>query len=289
MTDLPTRIRVRGRRLPVVEGTARQSWFYIGGLLALVPTVAILLVRVGINAPVGPRLPYGALFDPVSTLALLGPAAGALVLSLVTEDGYRRVALAFAGVFGLLSAVATPAMAPASVAVVGGTALIVVSYADGTKSADAVARIVVGLAFLAGIALSMAGGLGLEPATTRRLGSTVGLLAIAASPTIVPWTRPSLLVGLLAGAAVAGIGFAAPFVTGAASLIGGAIVGVSLPVMVLAVVGGVTVVATGVDRRSLPTAIGGLLVLTAGIPATVPRGLAVLVGLTLLFRTGVRP
>lgn len=288
MTDLPNRIRVTARRIPVLEGTHPKTWLWIGGALALLPTLGILLVRVGINAPVGPRLPYGVIYDPVATSALLGSAVGALILGVATGDDLRRVALAFAGVFGLLSAVATPATVPASVAVVGGTALVVASYGERTASADGVARMTVGIAFLTGVGLSMAGGLGLEPATTRRLGSTVALLAIAGSPVFVEWDRRTVLVGILAGAAVAGTGFAAPFVTGAASLVGGAIIGVSLPVMVLAVIGGGTVVATGVDRRSLPTVIGGLLVLTAGVPATVPRGLALLVGLTLLLRTGPR-
>lgn len=261
----------------------------LAGLLAVVPTVAILLVRIGANAPFVPRLPYGSLYDPVVTLAVIGPAIAAILLGLTTTDDIRQVALTFVGVFGLLSVVSGQAVWPASIAVVVGTGLVVLTNAKRPVSPDETAETLVGVVFVGGVALSMAGGLGLEPATTRPLGSTVGLLAIAGAPVFVEWRWRTVFVGVLAGVAVFAFGLAAPFVTGAASLVGGAIVGSSLPVLALAVVGGVTVVATGVDRRSLATVTGGLLVLTAGIPATVPRSLALLVGLALLLRTQSNP
>ncbi|MFB6132831.1 MAG: hypothetical protein ABEJ44_05435 [Halanaeroarchaeum sp.] len=268
-------------RMPPVTTWNRQ----FAGLLAVIPTVAILLVRVGANAPFGPRLPYATLYDPILTLAVIGPATAAIVLGVTTPDDVRQVALTFVGVFGLLSAVSSQAVVPASIAIVVGTALVLYTHARRPLSPDDVAETLVGVVFVGGVALSMASGLGLEPASTRPLGSTVGLLAMAGAPVFVEWRWRTVLVGVLAGVAMFAFGLAAPFVTGAASLVGGAIVGSSLPVLALAVVGGGTVVATGVDRRSLETVTGGLLVLTAGIPATVPRGLALLVGLAVLLRT----
>lgn len=282
MTDLPTRARTVAVRPATLVGTDPLTGLSIAGLLALLPTLAILLVRVGINAPFAPRLPYSAIYDPIATLALVGPAVAAVLVGVTTDDDVRRVALVFAGVFGLLSVVARPATLPASVAIAVATGLLVVAHARRPFSPDEVAETVVGVVFVAGVALSVAASLGFEPATTRRLGSAAALLAIAGAPVFVEWTHRSVLVGVLAGAAVAGFGLSAPFVTGAASLVGGAIVGVSLPVLVAAVVGGVTVVATGLERTASETTVAGLLLLTAGVPATVPRGLALLIGLSIL-------
>lgn len=283
MTSVSNRVRTfSSDERPTPSATRGRQ---LAGLLAVIPTVAILLVRVGANAPFVPRLPYSFLYDPVITLAVIGPATGAILLGLTSPDDVGQVALTFVGVFGLLSAISSQAVWPASVAIVVGTGLVVATNARRPLSPDEIAETLVGVVFVGGVALSMAGGLGFEPATTRPLGSTVGLLAIAGAPVFVEWRWGTAFVGVLAGVAVFAFGLAAPFVTGAASLVGGAIVGSSLPVLALAVVGGVTVVATGVDRRSLETATAGLLLLTAGIPATVPRGLALLVGLALLLRT----
>lgn len=256
----------------------------IAGILALLPTAAILLVRVGINAPFAPDLPYGSVYDPIAALAVLGPAVGALTISVTTRDDVRRVVMAFAGVFGLLSFVARPAVVPAFVAIAMATGALVISHGERPISADEIAESIVGFAFLAGVTLSVAGGLGFEPATTRRLGSVAVLLAIAGTPAFVEWRYRTLLVGIGVGIAAASVGLAAPFVTGAASLVGGGIVGVSLPVLVVAIVGGSTLVATGIDHRSYEPTVAGLLFLSAGVPATVPRGLALLIGLAVLLQ-----
>lgn len=287
--DLGTHVRAIVAPRSMLGATDSKTWLHVAGLLALLPTAGILLLRIGINVPVAPQLPYSSVYDGIGTAALIGPALGAILVSVTTDDDIRRVALAFAGVFGLLSAVARPAVVPASVAIVLATGLLVIAHVRKPFSADTVTETLVGGVFLAGVALSMAGNLGVEPATTRRLGSTVGLLAIAATPVFVEWSSRSAFLGVLAGAALAGFGLAAPFVTGAASLVGGGIVGVSLPVLVVAVIGGVTLIATGIERRTPDWALAGLLFLTAGVPATVPRGLAVLIGLALVLGGRTNP
>lgn len=284
MSTIPTRVRSVATQPGAVLETTPATGLQIAGILALLPAAAILLVRVGINAPFAPDLPYGAVYDPVATLAVLGPAIGALTVSATTRDDVRRVVMAFAGVFGLLSLVARPAVVPAFAAIAVATGALVSSHGERPFSADEIAETLVGFVFLAGVTLSVAGGLGFEPATTRRLGSVAALLAIAGAPVFVEWRYRSLLVGLGAGIATASVGLSAPFVTGAASLVGGAIVGVSLPVLVVAVVGGGTLVATGIDRRQFEPTVAGLLFLTAGVPATVPRGLAVVLGFALLLQ-----
>ncbi|MFW5924419.1 MAG: hypothetical protein ACOCSP_02330 [archaeon] len=286
MSDRPTRIRTVVARPETAVEADPGTGLRIAGLLALLPTAAILLVRVGINAPLTPDLPYSAVYDPIATLAVLGPAFGALLLSVTTRDDVWRATLAFVGVFGVLSVVATPAVVPASVALVIATGILVGGHADRPFSADEIAETLVGVLFFAGLTLSIAGGLGIEPATTRRLGSVAGLLAIAGAPVFVEWRYRTVLVGVVAGGAFAAFGLAAPFVTGAASLVAGGIVGASLSILVVAVVGGVTLVATGVDRGSYEPVVAGLLLLSAGVPATVPRGLAVVIALTLLLHPG---
>lgn len=289
MTDPQTRFKAFASRPGILVKTDSKTGLHVAGLLALLPTVGILLIRIGINAPFAPQLPYSSVYDQMATAALLGPATGAILVSVTTDDDVRRVALAFAGVFGLLSAVATAAVVPASITIVLATAALVVASVRRPFSADTVREGFVGILFLAGVVLSMAGSLGVEPATTRSLGSKVGLLAIATAPVFVEWSRKTAFVGVLAGAGFAGIGLSAPFVTGAASLVGGGIVGVSLPVMLVAVIGGVTVITTGIERLALHTTLAGLLILTAGVPATVPRGLALLVGLAILLGGRTNP
>jgi hypothetical protein len=284
VSSIPTRVRTVAGRPGAALETLPATGLQIAGILALLPTAAILLVRIGINAPFAPDLPYGAVYDPIATLAVVGPALGALTVSVTTRDEIRRVVMAFAGVFGLLSLVARPAVVPAFAAIAVATGALVLSHGERPLSADEIAESLVGFVFLAGVTLSVAGGLGLEPASTRRLGSVATLLAIAGAPVFVGWRYRSLLVGVGAGIAAASVGLAAPFVTGAASLVGGGIVGVSLPVLVVAVVGGSALVATGIDRRLYEPTVAGLLLLAAGVPATIPRGLAMVVALAVLLQ-----
>lgn len=268
---------------------APSRGLYLAGLLALIPAAAILFVRLGINAPFAPNLPYSAVYDLVALSALVGPALGAILVSMTTDDGLRRVVMAFAGIFGLLGAVARPALVPASITIVIAAGVLVYAHQNRSVSSDQVAESVVGLGFLTGIFLSMAGNLGIAPVTTRPLGSLVVLLAIAASPVFVDWNWRTAIVGIAAGAVFGWFGLAEPFITGAASLVGGGIIGVSLPILVMAVIGGTTAIVTGVQRYSPRPVIGGLLLLIAGIPATVPRGLAILIGLALLLEERSQP
>lgn len=269
------------RALPVLprDGAPTIAPATLAGVLAFLPAAALLVMRVGINAPVGPDLPYGAVYDPVALAAVVGPALGALVLAAANDNAATRIAMAFAGVFGLLTAVARPASVPAAVALVGAVGVVALARVEPPFTPDRIVESIVGLAFLAGVAISMVAFLGVHPALTRPLGSNVALLAVAGAPVFVDWDRRAVFVGALAAAAFAGFAVAAPFVAGAASLIAGGIVGVSLPILVLAVFGGVTLAATGLRRGHLPVAIAGAAVLAAGVPATVPRTLALTVGL----------
>lgn len=282
MSDLTIRVRTIAEHPGLALDTDPKTGLQIAGLLALVPTAAILLVRIAINAPFAPALPYSGVYDPIAATAVVGPSLGAIIIAITTRDDVRRVTLAFAGVFGIFSLFARPAVVPASVVIVLATGAVLGTALDRPFSPDEIAEAIVGFAFLSGVTISVAASLGIEPATTRSLGSTLTLLAIASTPVLVEWRFRAALAGIVGAIAFTSFGLSAPFVTGAASLVGGAIVGVSLPVMTVAVLGGVTTVTTGIDRRSIEITVGGLLLLTAGIPATVPRGLALLIALTLL-------
>ncbi|MDR5656437.1 hypothetical protein RH831_04485 [Halodesulfurarchaeum sp. HSR-GB] len=248
------------------------------GILALVPAVALLLVTIVDSGPVGTRFPSG-IHEPIALLAILGPASAALVLGLNTADVSVRVAMLFVGVFGLLSAVSETAMAPAAIALAGATVLLA---ATAVKTADSPGQVVVTVAFTVGVLASMAGAFGFEPAFTRSLGSVAVAGAIVGLPAFVGWSRRSVFVGLLAGAVVAGVGIAVPALVAAVGLLGMGIVGLPLAVLVVGAVGGGTAVTRAVETGRLPMALAGLLVLVAGVPATIPRALALIVGVALL-------
>ncbi|MEF8772077.1 hypothetical protein [Halodesulfurarchaeum sp.] len=251
------------------------------GLIALLPMLALLAFTVGTNTPIGPRLPMGSIGAPIEAAALAGPALGALVLGLTSESSFVRVGMLFAGVFGALSLVSQSAMGPATIAI--GAASVVVGLDQGRSRTGwrSLARLAVTGAFVFGIVVSMLAALGFEPALTRGLGSIAIGVAIAGTPAFTGFSRRSVFVGLLGGAIVAGIGLAAPVITAAVSLLGMGVIGLPLPLLVLGAIGGVSAVAAGLEHRDAPPALAGALVLVAGVPATIPSAISLLVALVL--------
>jgi hypothetical protein len=257
------------------------------GLAALAGTGGLLLVRLLLNAPVSVGVDTTALYRAVSPLALLAPALGALAVGVTTDRPVVRVATLFAGVFGSLTAVASAAALPAAVVASAAVASVAVDGLDRPASLDGASRWLVAGGLVAGTACSLAASLGVDPASLRPLGSDLALLALAGTPAFVPWDRRAAGVGLLVGGVVVAAGVTAPFVTGAVALVGGAVVGASTPLLALAAAGTATTAATGLATRRPDVAVGSALLLAAGVPATVPRALAVVLGVTLLV-TGVR-
>lgn len=262
----------------------------VAGVVSLLGLGILSLVRIGLNlpasAPLADIVPSGGALSgayPVAVgLATVGPAAGLLLLGLRADRPAVLAGGTFAGVFGGLSLVAPPATLPAALAIAG--ALLGVSLERGVlvDRREEIGRALVGLALAIGGVSSLMAGVGLEPATLRPLGSSVVLLAVAGTPAFVGWDREGLIVGLGVGAAVLAIGATAPFVTGAVSLVVGGVVGASLPLLFLAAVGATSLLWTGLRRGRWNLALAASLLLVAGIPATVPRGLGFLVALILL-------
>lgn len=249
------------------------------GVLAFAGLAAIALVRVGLNLPFD--LPLSGVYGPASVLATLGPALGLFVWGVQAERPVHRAGLVFAGVFGLLTLVAQPAELPATVAL--GTAIVAlagVQMAEHWRTTRYDRLLVIGVLAL-GAVLSLAAGLGFDPATLRPLGSRVVLLSVAATPVFVDWDREGLLVGLGAGVAILAMGVSVPFVTGAVSLVVGGVVGASLPLLFLGTVGAVVVLWSGLRAGRTDLALAAGILLVAGVPATVPRGMGVLAAIAL--------
>ena len=263
----------------------------LAGAMSLVGLGFLALVRIGLNLPAS--APLSGLVPSSGTLsgayplavgfATAAPAAGLLLLGLRAERTTVLVGATFAGVFGGLSMVARPATLPATLAIAGALLGVTADRAvRGARDRAQFGRAVVGLALALGGSLSLLAGVGVEPATLRSLGTGVVLLAVAGSPAFGGWDRQGLLVGLGVGAVVLAIGSTAPFVTGAVSLVVGGVVGASLPLLFLAAVGATSLLWTGLRQGRWNLALAASLLLVAGIPATVPRGLGFLVALVLL-------
>lgn len=266
---------------PPAGGTEQTRIYRWAGVVALLPTLALLVFTIGTNTPLGLRLPLQSIGAPIEAVALAGPAVAALALGYTASNDLVRVALLFAGVFGGLSLVSRTATVPAIVALGAAGVLVAVSQRPQTADRRAILQFGVTGAFVVGIVASLSASLGFEPALTRRLGSVSIALAIAATPAYAGISRRSFAVGLFAGAVVFGIGLLSPVLTAAISLLGLGIVGLPLLLFALGAVGGVTAVAAGVERRAIPVILAGLLVLVAGVPTTIPAALAVLVALVL--------
>jgi len=245
--------------------------------LAATALLARFAVAVAVNAPVGPSTSPLELIEQGTT----GLAALAAAWLGATEDEpMAGVGLLFVGVFGLLSAVVGLAI-PAAVAVVAGTAAVAVAVREDLTPVTAVATVLL----VGGLAVSLVGGLGAT--TLRPIGSTLALLAVAATPAFAATDRRALVGGAVAFAAVVAFGLANPFVTGAITLVGSGVVGSSLPVVALAVAGAVTTGSAALRERRWALLSGVALIAFAGVPGTLARAIPFALGITTLLTLGV--
>ncbi|WP_135661924.1 phosphate ABC transporter permease [Halorhabdus rudnickae] len=253
---------------------------------ATLTAVALLGVRLAINARVTAPLDLVGLQTALVPLATLVCAGSVLAIAVLDGEGYETVGLAFVGVFGVIGTIARPAYTPAVVAIIAGTAL-----ATGSQlNAEVDRRIgpsLVAFVLVCGLATSLIGTFGVEPATTRSIGSQLTLLGIAGTPIFLSRGHVDWLFGALGAGLLIALGVIAPFLLGATGLVAGGIVGASVPVMALAVGGLTTTASAALRRRHDGAVLGAGLLLFAGIPATIPRALALVLALTLL--VGSRP
>ncbi len=259
------------------DPTARPAPRTAVGLVVGGTVVMAALLRVGVNAPVTlPRLVQQA-YPAVDGVVLLTGGLGALVLGLLTASTVGRVGLVATGVFALLAATVPAAAVPATGVVTVGALAVWIDGMPGARIADGRPLVALGYVIAVGAALGSATGL-LGPGF-RAVGAWAALLALAALSTV---HRPGRAGWLLAGVAMAGVlasGIVSPFLTGAVVLIVAGVIGAPL-VLVAAGVGGAVAAAAGSvgDRRYRP-AIGVVILVAAGVPATLPRAVAAVVGL----------
>jgi hypothetical protein len=260
-----TATRVGRRWRAPVPANRRHA---VVGVAAAAVLVRALATTVG-NAPVGPGGVNAALFG----LATAVTALGAVGLALTTDDPAAGVGLLFVGVFGLLSLVTGAVALPAAAAVGAGTAAVALAARRSLTPTSTAAVGVLLVALTAGLVSGVGGWTSLRP-----VASTLALVGVAVTPVFAATTGRAFIAGGLAFGAVVAVGLANPFVTGAVTLVGGGVVGTSLPVVAFAAGGAVTT-ASAAGRRGEWLLLGGVALLAlAGVPATLGRAIPFALG-----------
>jgi hypothetical protein len=266
-----TATRTRRWRAPVP--THRRD--AVAAVAAVALLVRMLATAVA-NAPDGVSGVGGEALFAAST----GVAALAAVgVALTVDDPVAGVGLLFVGVFGLLSTLTGAVALPAAVAVGGGTAAVAAAVASRRSLQPSTAA--AGGLLLVALVVSLVGGVG-GAASLRGPASTLALLGVAGTPLFAATTGRTTLAGTLAFGAVLAVGLANPFVAGAVTLVGGGVVGTSLPVVALAAGGAVTAGSAAARRGEWGLLAGVALVALAGVPATLGRAVPFALGVAVL-------
>ncbi|WP_435345895.1 phosphate ABC transporter permease [Haloarchaeobius sp. HRN-SO-5] len=270
-TRFPDALRVDRERVVVATGGVAS--------LAVVGTTA---VRTLYNLPFDPVPVAPGLRSAVAGTTLVVLAASLVALSVATGRSTVRVGLLFAGVFGVLPALARAATLPGALGVAAGSGVALAGTLGVPSSYRAARRGAVALAFVAGIAVSLGAAIGVVDAGLRSLGGLFAVGALVGTGVRIEGDRVGVAAGVLAFLATTLAVGANPYVAGSALLVAFAVVGV--PHLLVAAAAGscVGVAVAGVRRAEYETAAGACILLAAGIPATFPRAMAVLLGATLV-------
>lgn len=257
----------------------------VGGIVAATVVCTLAATRIARNAPIG-QLPTDVtvVYAAASVASVIVTGVVAVAVGVVADADRTLVGLVAAGVFPVLAALDPVAGVP-SVGVLSIAAVLVASPALTGRRAIERAPFA-GLVVLA-VVLSLGGSTGVLAPGARSLGTTATLLALLATPMAVETSGRTLVAGVGAAALVAAGAMTAPFVAGVVFLAVGAAIDPGVVLVAVGIGGGVAVVAEGMRRRQPTTAAGGLLLLAAGVPATVPRALAVVLGTHLLLTSTV--
>lgn len=260
-----TATRVGQRRRAPVPASRRHA---VVGAAAAAVLIRALATTVG-NTPVGPGGVSAALFG----LSTAVTALGAVGLEMTTEDPTAGVGLLFVGVFGILSLVTGAVTLPAAVAVGAGTAAVALAVRRSLTPASVAAVGVLLIALTAGLVSGVGGWASLRPAA-----SALALVGVAVTPVFAATTGRALIAGGLTFGTVVAVGLVNPFVMGTVTLVGGGVVGTSLPVVAFAAGGAVTA-ASAAGRRGEWLLFGGVALLAlAGVPATLGRAIPFALG-----------
>jgi hypothetical protein len=260
--------------LPALRQSQRRSLPVAVVALAALAVAARFVAALAVNTPGGPSV-VGS--GTLATTATATAALGAAAVGLIARRPSTGFGLLFVGVFGLLSLLSSAAATPAAVAVVAGTAAVVATERDRLADGElAVAGVLVG-ALALGLASGVGGLVGL-----RSLASTLALAGLGLVPVFAATDTRALVGGGLAFGAVVLVGLSIPFVTGAVTLVGGGVVGASLPVVALAAAGTVSTASAAGRTRNWALLAGVVLLALSGVPATLPRAVSFALGVATL-------
>lgn len=250
--------------------------------------VALVVVSVGVALDVLVNLPFDPFVvpSPLRTIAAVGiPVILTLALvavSIVAEQSTVRIGLLFVGIFGLLPVASRAATVPAVVAVILGGGVVLLGTNGWPTTYRALRRTLVGAVFVAGTAVSLGSTTGLLDGSARGVGGVLVLGGVTAMAVRTEADRIPIVGGVFAFLLAVFVSAASPYVVGSALLVAFAVAGVPHLLVAFAVGGATTATLAGIRRRDYPLAIGAPIVLLAGVPATVPRALAVILGATLV-------
>lgn len=223
----------------------------------------------------------------VATPVALG--AVALLVARTVDDDPATVGLVGLGTFALLGAIVGDALLPALCAVVLGGAVATARSLPRGRPLETGIAWGVAVALLSATAASLAGALGVEPATLRPLGAALLFLGLLALPLWTGLGAVDAAVGAFVAALVAGAGAQAPVVTGAVLLSGLSVVGVPLVVVAAGSGGAAAAISHAVRRRDPAVALGVALVLAAGVPTSLPAATAAALGVSTIALRGGEP
>ncbi|WP_135302038.1 phosphate ABC transporter permease [Haloarcula amylovorans] len=268
----------------VASALARERYriVRVAGGVALAAVALRTLLHVLHNVPFDPVTLGSALRAGVTLGTSLVLSLALLVCALAATAASARVGLLFAGVFGPMAVLSDAATLPAVAAVTIGGGLALLGTLGAPDSRNDWLRWVVAAGLVAAVGISLGSSVGVVDGGVRALGTALTLGSLAVLPLGTAVDRTGAVAGGVGFATVAIVSGAKPYVVGSALVTGFAVVGVPHVLVALAVAGAVGAAVAGVRRDALSLSIGACLLLLAGVPATLPRAMAVLVGATLV-------
>lgn len=217
-------------------------------------------------------------------LSVLGIAA--LVVAGTVEERFATVGLVTVGTFAVLGGIVENAFLPAVGMVLLGGGVATITLLPRDRIRETGVAWATALLLLGATAASLVGAIGVEPATLRPLGGVLLFLGLLAFPL---WTGVGAIdaaVGTFVAAFLAGIGLQAPALTGAVLLSGLSVVGVPLLLVAIGAGAAVAAIASLVRRSRYTPALGGGLVLVAGVPTSLAAAAAVVLGVVAISLRG---
>lgn len=251
------------------------------GLLAAVGVGVATAVRVLYNAPFEPAGFASGLVPVTGTVAALASGVALAVVALSADRSAVRVGLLFAGVFGVLATASDAATVAAAVAIPGGAAVAFARALGPPSTYFELRRAVLALAFALAAGLSLAATAGIAGPAVRSAGSVAFLGGVTLLVVRAEGDPVALVAGATAFAGVVLASAAAPYVTGSALLVGFAVVGSPHLLAATAAFGGVAAAVAGLREGDAWLAIGAVLLVLAGVPATPGAATAVCLGAAL--------